>query len=1018
MADSKSPLTKEEIEIAFQKNFLHLLRSKLNLSIDEFNTRGITPEDKQKLKSDVLAEFKAAADADPKITAAKESLDQGQRTLKLAKHLKFVKKMVPLRGGGAKEIKTGHPILNTTLALIGKHFEALGNKEMKLQEGNLPADVAKAVEFADKFSQKSTESIIQAAEAADDAIESSGDVVELGQDARSELEQTWQKVFFEKLGIEVPEGLLSPIRTEISRGPAKPKVTYVENPPDQPQGIYQKNQDGSLQMIQPSTLESHEKIMGSSRGPVVIPKEFMEYRGMIVLESDIEQLNPMNPTPFCLKAEKQIKSRYGNKYINEDGMPSCPAPLCLRELPQGDLAQIYEKHDDGLYYRKSVINAIKSKPEATTTPTTNQVRIALTPNVATTAAPRNRAVIREPGMPPRTPKPATAPAASKSAAPRNPEAGPPSPSSPRVSPSQPEVKPTTIDQGEISPENANSSAKSENLRQVLERGICKAFFGKTDGIDSMSWDNVRTRLTNMTLVEARRIWQTIANEMATNCFDDKGNVDVEKLKILKELLKDAENFKSVPFCYIPHVEFVRSHMHTVCECLILNKNGARDLLNSAKNIVVGKYGQSILKATSDPVLGAAVAILASLYVPNRQSGMPTCTINSTINAETRNHPERPIKMYIQMLSKDQITFPSGYAVSLQPIVDGCITVDLKNGGAGKDAVFEDIVSGDPVKIANRKQRWHNAGIEYNPAENYKLRLSVHNMNDILYAHLLQASNFGNKNIKNDGHFGTALVYAGYEDARAISLQIPVDGSNFLDGMAKLKEQAEAQQKLEHCYMRVGTKSSNSAHAENIDIAALLALDPDSMKPGNAYPIGDRNWKSEDMSQDIPRLAIRKVKGTPPTFEFGTLRGSRFEKTDMRSFEIYRTNISTINYAPATPPSPSSPRVSPSQPEVKPTTTQAPGLRNPGIDKGLSATMCDNLRRAFTNKLPQLTAGDDPFTKESIEFTFQDQTTWLPYLAKDTLGLTSDEFNIRNITPEDMQKLKTDLLEEFDRHAKS
>jgi hypothetical protein len=437
-------------------------------------------------------------------------------------------------------------------------------------------------------------------------------------------------------------------------------------------------------------------------------------------------------------------------------------------------------------------------------------------------------------------------------------------------------------------------ALRDSTRRILENGIKQALFGKTDGINFMSRIRVRAELQKMTLVKARKIWQTIANEMATNCFDTNGNVDVEKLKNLQELLKDAETFRKEPFCLIPHAELVRSQMYAVCDNLILNKNDARDLLNSAKNIVVGQYGQSILKATSDPALGAAVAILASMFAPNRQSAMPTCTINSTINAETRNHPERLIKMYIQMLSKDQITFPSGYAVQQQEVDKGFITVDLKSGGKGRDRVFKDIRSGNPDKIAEQKRGWSNAGIEYteptNGEENYTLRLPVRNMNDVLYAYFLQASNFGNKDIKNDGHFGTALVYAGYEDARAISLQIPVDGSNFLDGIAKLKEQAKAQQKLGHYYMRVGTSTSNSGHAENIDIAALLALDPKNMEIGNAYPIGDRNWGNWDTSQDIPRLAVRKMDGTPPTFEFGTLTGSTFDKEEMLKVSVYATDV--------------------------------------------------------------------------------------------------------------------------------
>ncbi|MDR2603302.1 MAG: hypothetical protein LBC11_01945, partial [Puniceicoccales bacterium] len=138
--------------------------------------------------------------------------------------------------------------------------------------------------------------------------------------------------------------------------------------------------------------------------------------------------------------------------------------------------------------------------------------------------------------------------------------------------------------------------------------------------------------------------------------------------------------------------------------------------------------------------------------------MPTCTIHSLINEEIRNHPERLISMYIQMLSDDQITLPSGYAIQQQAVDGGFIAVDLKNGGEGRNEIFRDIESGDPTKIDARKVKWQQYGIEYvestNLAEQYKLRLPVHNMNDLLFAHIFQASNFGNKKIDDFGGFGT------------------------------------------------------------------------------------------------------------------------------------------------------------------------------------------------------------------------------------------------------------------------
>jgi hypothetical protein len=241
---------------------------------------------------------------------------------------------------------------------------------------------------------------------------------------------------------------------------------------------------------------------------------------------------------------------------------------------------------------------------------------------------------------------------------------------------------------------------------------------------------------------------------------------------------------------------------------------------------------------------------------------------------------------------DQIAFPSGYIVKLQPIKKKHITVDLKNGGIGRDDVFDDIMSEDSAKIAKQKKRWQDEGIKYtksvDEAEKYKLGLPIHNMNDILFAHLFQASDFGNRRIYDDGSFGTALVYAGHQEAylRGIS----VNGSKFLHRMARLKKQAIFQRKLGHRYMHVVTESSDSIHAENIDIDALLALKPNNMEIGKAYAIGDRNYWDYDMSQNIPHLAVRKVDATTPTYELGTLRGSRFKKEDLSTFYIYTTGI--------------------------------------------------------------------------------------------------------------------------------
>ncbi|MDR0741970.1 MAG: hypothetical protein LBE98_00705 [Puniceicoccales bacterium] len=150
------------------------------------------------------------------------------------------------------------------------------------------------------------------------------------------------------------------------------------------------------------------------------------------------------------------------------------------------------------------------------------------------------------------------------------------------------------------------------------------------------------------------------------------------------------------------------------ECLVLNQNGTRDLLNAAAGITVGEHGRSFLAAMvedGNEPLSPGVAILTSLFTPFRQLSTPTCAIHSIINTEIRNHPERLISMYTQMLRDAQFTFPSGYAVQTQRVVDGFITADLKNGGEGRDVIFEDILSINPFKIACQKFEWQREGIK-------------------------------------------------------------------------------------------------------------------------------------------------------------------------------------------------------------------------------------------------------------------------------------------------------------------
>ncbi|MDR2603021.1 MAG: hypothetical protein LBC11_00460 [Puniceicoccales bacterium] len=400
--------------------------------------------------------------------------------------------------------------------------------------------------------------------------------------------------------------------------------------------------------------------------------------------------------------------------------------------------------------------------------------------------------------------------------------------------------------------------------------------------------------------EVRKIWQTIANKIAPDCFDG-GKVAVEKLEIWQDLLGSGEIFKGEPYSFIPHVELMRSQMHRVCECLIANKNGVRDQLDAAKDITIitGSNGEAILLYTM-PLGNPAVAMLASYFTPPRQGDLPACTIYSWFNAVIWNYPEQLISIYRQMFEAPQFVLPSGYAILQRPMHDSSITVDLKNGGSEeKGAIFGYIDSNDPHKIQNQKDLWNSEGIGYdestNPEGKYRLTLPIYNMNDVLFANILEESSFGNKRISSESTHGTALLLAGHQNfSDTFKFQFDANELSRLAIIEKLKEQAEGQKRLGNHYMHIGIQLPKDGHALNIDIDALLAIDPNTMEPGMAYPIGDSNYYGKDPSQDIPRLAIRRRiirdRSTLSIYEFGTLENGVFKNDQIKSFMVYNTGI--------------------------------------------------------------------------------------------------------------------------------
>ncbi|MDR1890580.1 MAG: hypothetical protein LBQ23_00135 [Puniceicoccales bacterium] len=456
------------------------------------------------------------------------------------------------------------------------------------------------------------------------------------------------------------------------------------------------------------------------------------------------------------------------------------------------------------------------------------------------------------------------------------------------------------------------------MRPAFERGITRGFFGVDGPVNASEWKTVVDALGNLFLGNARKVWQNISNEMARYCFDQQGNIDINKVCALKLFLEQDSFFTQPPLCHIPKVAHMRSQMHEICRKLLNDTNSVRSELNRVKDIShLGSQGTSIIQAMSmdrTHLLSPSEAILASLFTPHRQLFLPTCTINSLINEEIHNHPERLIDMYVQMLQGDgRYTFPSGHQVQPTTIktvgTANYVTVDLKHGGGDRDKVFKDIKSRDRGKIGEQINRWREEGIKYEASSgshtSYKLDLPIHNLNDLLFANLFQASNFGKGRtigIDTSFNFDTMSVYAGRSGYLSAYKKMIFGGTNSQDVVnvvGELKKHAERQHESGNYYMRISTHSvgtesvggyDHSWHSENIHIESLRALDLDNMTSGKPYPIGDRNWSGWDMSQDIPRLAVRKTDGTPPTFEFGTFRGTEFEKIYLKQVFIYKQSI--------------------------------------------------------------------------------------------------------------------------------
>ncbi|MDR1255395.1 MAG: hypothetical protein LBJ94_00490 [Puniceicoccales bacterium] len=399
-----------------------------------------------------------------------------------------------------------------------------------------------------------------------------------------------------------------------------------------------------------------------------------------------------------------------------------------------------------------------------------------------------------------------------------------------------------------------------------------------------------------TFLDSRKMWQGIATAMASSCFDESGKIDLLRARALKLAVEDATFFQGKPFSAIPAMPYMCKQMSCTLGHLINGaerKDSLAEVLNEANQLQdgqLGTNGRKILATMAENQgfsLGPGVAILTSFFSPHRQRVLPSCTMNSTINAEMRNNPDRLARMYRQILTGDTFNLPSGYLVHQQSIGDRHIAIDLSNG-------YE--VKKDQILDPKSQNIQATAGIFRDSKNANGLQILIHDLNDVFFANFFQSSKFGNRGLQGygDNNYGTTFIYFGVRGYdKTYSPKIDIAEEAIESNIRTLQDYAAKQKAAGMHYMRVCTRQESSAHDENIDIDALLNLKLHGMKPGELHVIGDRNWGSGDGRS--MHLAVKKHETPPPAYSFQTVYSdgkiSALNRPDIKSFEVYDTSAS-------------------------------------------------------------------------------------------------------------------------------
>jgi predicted component of type VI protein secretion system len=411
--------------------------------------------------------------------------------------------------------------------------------------------------------------------------------------------------------------------------------------------------------------------------------------------------------------------------------------------------------------------------------------------------------------------------------------------------------------------------------------------------------------------------QRIAAEMASECFDASGKIDLDKARELRDRIKSSAALPG-EFSTIPGASLMLSQVSCVLDNLIdhAQETGSlREIIDETSKLSPGSHGRQILGAMGDNLkspVKPGEAILISLFSLHRQKGLPSCTMDSIINAELRNHPEKIAKIFEQILAGFTFNFPSGRLAHQQQIIreDGRCYIPI-------DMVIGDRRERDEIIARENLHNCLSSGIRRDSSNSYGLLIPVKDLNDVFFANFFQNSGFGHEvksglkplSIEGAQELSTMFTYQGIDSIDAFGFEsgskrsiysdqkISVAGISLKAGVERLKAVAMEQKAQGMHYMRVATTSMGGCHDENVDIDALLKLDLDALEVGKPHIIGDRNWVNEEGHPKF--LAIVKTidpSTNVPTCSFQTVcsedHGDPMEEADIWRFDIYQPSKSS------------------------------------------------------------------------------------------------------------------------------